>query len=65
MGKHRRFAVGIRNRVYLASLELRKLYEVIDDSGAEKDRMMRAANEPSHDYLFPAYSFDLVYLPSD
>ncbi len=64
MGKHRRFAVCIRNTGYLASLELRKLYEVIDDSDAENDSMLRVVDESGEDYLFPADMFAVVDLPS-
>ena len=41
MSEHTRFAVCIRNAGYSASLELRKLYEVIEDLEAEKDQMIR------------------------
>ena len=64
MAKHRRFAVCIRNTGYLASLELRKLYEVIDDSDAENDSMLRVVDESGEDYLFPADMFAVVDLPS-
>ena len=64
MGKHRRFAVCIRNTGDLASLERRKLYEVIDDSDAENDSMLRVVDESGEDYLFPADMFAVVDLPS-
>jgi hypothetical protein len=64
MTKHRRFAVCIRNTGYLASLELRKLYEVIDDADAENDSLLRVVDESGEDYLFPADMFAVVDLPS-
>ena len=59
-----RFAVCIRNTGYLASLELRKLYQLVDDPEAEKDGMLRVIDESGEDYLFPASMFMLVPLPA-
>ena len=42
---HPRFVICIKNSGYLASLELRKLYEVLDDPMAEKDDMIRVVDE--------------------
>lgn len=57
MAEHTRFAVCIKNSGYAASLELRKLYEVIEDSDAEKDDMIRVVDESGEDYLYPADRF--------
>ena len=51
------FAICIKNSGYLASLKLRKLYEVIDDPEAEKDDMLRVIDESGEDYLFPSDMF--------
>jgi len=59
-----RFAVCIRNTGYLASLELRKLYEVLDDADAETDGMIRVIDESGEDYLFPASMFVAAPLPA-
>jgi len=64
MANHPRFAVCIRNAGYLASLELRKLYEVIDDPDAEQDGMIRVIDESGEDYLFPASMFVGAPLPA-
>ena len=64
MANHPRFAVCIRNAGYLASLELRKLYEVIDDPDAEQDGMIRVIDESGEDYLFPASMFVAAPLPA-
>ncbi len=64
MNEHPRFAVCIRNAGYLASLELRKLYQVVDDQGAEDDGMLRVIDESGEDYLFPANLFIMVPLPA-
>jgi hypothetical protein len=57
-----RFAVCIRNAGNEASLELRKLYQVITDPGAEKDGMLRVVDESGEDYLFPTTNFVLAPL---
>ena len=61
--KQARFAVCINNAGYAASLELRKLYEVIADAEAEKDRMIRVVDESGEDYLYAADRFVLAPLP--
>jgi hypothetical protein len=58
------FAVCVRNTGNEASLELRKLYEVVADPDAEKDGMLRVIDESGEDYLFPAALFVLAPLPA-
>ncbi|MHB0972460.1 MAG: hypothetical protein ACYC7A_22240 [Thermoanaerobaculia bacterium] len=58
------FAVCVRNTGNEASLELRKLYEVVADPDAEKDGMLRVLDESGEDYLFPATFFVLAPLPA-
>jgi len=53
----RHVAVGVRNRGYRASLELRKLYPVLPDSFADEHRMIRVIDESGEDYLYPAEFF--------
>jgi hypothetical protein len=64
MNEHPRFAICIKNAGYLASLELRKLYQVVDDQTAEDDGMLRVVDESGEDYLFPAKMFIMVPLPA-
>jgi hypothetical protein len=64
MAEHPRFAVCIKNVGYLASLELRKLYQVVDDPDAEIDGMLRVIDESGEDYLFPSSMFMIVPLPA-
>ena len=64
MNDHPRFVICIRNAGYLASLELRKLYEVLDDPEAEKDDMIRVIDESGEDYLFPNDMFVSAPLPA-
>jgi hypothetical protein len=58
------FAVCVRNEGVEASLELRKLYEVVADPQAEDDGMLRVIDESGEDYLFPANFFVLAPLPA-
>jgi hypothetical protein len=60
---HPRFVICIKNSGYLASLELRKLYEVLDDPEAEKDEMIRVIDESGEDYLYPSDMFVAAPLP--
>ena len=57
------FAVCINNSGYEASLELRKLYEVLPDSAAAKHGQIRVVDESGEDYLYPASFFLAVQLP--
>jgi hypothetical protein len=57
------FAVCIDNADYPASLESRKLYEVLPDDQAVSHRQLRVIDESGEDYLYPAPYFRLVTLP--
>ena len=56
--------ICVNNRGYEASLEVRKIYEVIHDKAAEKHRQLRVIDESGEDYLFPDDYFAPVRLPS-
>lgn len=58
------FAVCVRNNDYSASLELRKLYRVLDDDFAEQHCMVRIIDESGEDYLYPQDYFVRVALPA-
>ena len=64
MSEQSRFAVCINNAGYAASLELRKLYEVVADPEAEKDQMIRVVDESGEDYLYSVDRFVLAPLPT-
>ena len=57
------FVVCVKNESYAASLELRKLYQVIADETAAKLRQTRVIDESGEDYLYPAEYFVPVQLP--
>jgi hypothetical protein len=59
------FAVCIDNRGYQASLELRKLYEILPDDDAAQHAQLRIIDESGEDYLYPASLFDRVSLPAN
>jgi hypothetical protein len=59
----KRFAVCVRNQGYEASLELRKIYEVVPDEDAETHRQVRIVDESGEDYLYPANYFAPIELP--
>ncbi|MCK4326108.1 hypothetical protein KAU86_04660 [bacterium] len=62
MEKH--FMLCVDNRGYKASLEMRKIYEVLADKGAERHHQMRVIDESGEDYLYPADYFAPLRLPS-
>jgi hypothetical protein len=60
---HARFVVCVRNDGHEASLDLRKLYELVPDADAEQDGMIRIIDESGEDYLYPASMFVSAPLP--
>jgi hypothetical protein len=56
------FVVCVRNTRYPASLELRKLYQVVPDQGAAKHGQIRVIDESGEDYLYPEEYFVAVSL---
>ena len=57
------FAVCLRNRGYAASLEVRKLYPVVNDPETATNDLIRVIDESGEDYLYPARLFQKVTLP--
>jgi hypothetical protein len=58
-----RFVVCIRNADYPASLELRKLYQVVNDPDAAALGQLRVIDESGEDYLYPRQYFAAIELP--
>jgi hypothetical protein len=58
-----RLVICVRNEGYEASLELRKIYRVVDDAEAESHRLLRVIDESGEDYLYPRTNFLPVVLP--
>jgi hypothetical protein len=59
----RHFAVCVRNDEHEESLELRKIYEVLEDPAAAKHNMVRVIDEEGEDYLYPRDWFLPIQLP--
>ena len=59
----RNFVICIDNSEYPASLEKRKIYEVLDDTGASSVDHIRIVDESGEDYLYPASCFIDAQLP--
>ena len=57
------FAASVKNKDYAASLELRKLYQVVADETAAKVHQIRIIDESGEDYLYPEEYFVSVQLP--
>ena len=56
-------AVCVKNDDYPASLETRKLYQVLADEKSEALGLVRIIDESGEDYLYPAQYFVPVRLP--
>ena len=57
------FAVCVNNDGYEASLERRKLYQLVPDEPASVHGMVRVIDESGEDYLYPSEYFVSVDLP--
>jgi hypothetical protein len=58
------FAVCIQNAEYTASLERRKIYQLLPDPEAAKHQLVRVIDESGDDYLYPANYFVQIDLPT-
>ena len=61
--KEQQFAVCVKNEDYPASLEVRKIYEVIPDEKAAKHKLVRIIDESGEDYLYPEDYFVPIEIP--
>lgn len=59
------YAVCLKIEGYVASLEGRKLYEVVPDDDAKALGMLRGIDESGEDYLYPAGMFAPLQLPEE
>jgi hypothetical protein len=58
-----RFAICVNNDGYPASLELRKVYQLIPDEVAAARGFVRVVDESGEDYLYPQGSFVPIEVP--
>jgi hypothetical protein len=59
------FALCLNNDGYPASLEVGKLYRVVEDETAAAEGLLRVVDESGEDYAFNANRFHIVELPAD
>ena len=64
MNDEKHYVVCVRNEGYEESLELRKIYQVLDDSRAAEDGLLRVIDE-DEDYLYPASWFVPIQVPHE
>ncbi len=58
--QRKKYAVCVDNEGYKASLEVGKVYRVLDDADAAKHAMVRVIDEDGEDYLYPLSFFSSV-----
>lgn len=63
--KEQQFAVCVKNEEYPASLEVRKIYEVLPDAKAVKHGLVRIIDESGEDYLYPQDFFVPIEIPEE
>ncbi|HEX9982903.1 MAG TPA: hypothetical protein VGF69_06550 [Thermoanaerobaculia bacterium] len=61
----RHFVVCVRNDEQEESLELRKIYEVLEDDSAAAHEMIRVIDEEGESYLYPRAWFLPIELPQN
>lgn len=65
MSNEKHFVVCVRNDDYEGALELRKIYEVLEDRDAEPHDLARVIDESGEDYLYPRHWFMPIQLPQN
>jgi len=63
MKREAQFVICVGNKGYAASLELRKIYQVLPDEAGMKHHQIRVIDESGEDYLYPEEYFVPVHLP--
>ena len=62
---HTKFVICINNSDYPASLEKRKIYEVVPSGEGSESGMIRIIDESGSDYLYPEHCFVDAPLPDE
>ena len=60
-----KFVVCIENTGYEVSLELHKIYRVVQDDDAAAEGDLRVVDESGEDYLYPTSFFAPIKVPTD
>ena len=63
MKREVQFVICVGNKGYAASLESRKIYQVLQDKAGLKHHQIRVIDESGEDYLYPEELFVAVKLP--
>ena len=61
--RRKQYVVCVKNSGYSASLETRKIYQLVLDSRAERHSMVRIVDESGEGYLYPEKFFVSIELP--
>jgi hypothetical protein len=64
MSNSRKYAVCVKNDGYEESLEIRKIYEILEDPGDQTRGFVRVVDE-DEDYLYPKSWFLPIQLPTE
>ena len=59
------FAVCVENAGFAASLEVRKLYQMVKDEDAKANGLIRMIDESGEDYVYSTRLFRKLTLPSE
>ena len=59
----KQYVVCVRNDGYAASLEARKIYQLLPDKTAQARGYVRVVDESGEDYLYPADRFVPIEVP--
>jgi len=59
------YALCVGNEGNEVSLELRKLYQIVDPEQNDPSDWIRVIDESGEDYIYPAANFVLLTLPED
>ena len=57
------FVLCVKNEQYPASLEVRKIYQVVPDAATARHGLVRVIDESGEDYLYPSDYFVPIKLP--
>ena len=57
------FAICLDNKGYEVSLELRKIYQVLQPEPNDPKGYIRIIDESGEDYLYAAKAFEIIELP--
>jgi hypothetical protein len=60
----KKFVICVRNQG-TEDLEISKVYRILPDAGAAKDKHIRVIDESGEDYLYPAAYFVPLELPRE